>query len=182
MKIWYIFFLIALCLFTCGSADDVKDIYISAAYQPSVERLEQIFKETIAPSNSVIYTKVPRGLIISVDEKYLFHQGEAKIKLNCICLLDTIAEILRTLPNDCVVENHTEHNDLSKSDFESDWELSVGRSCNIVQYMIQYGHIAPKRLFAMGYGQFMPFADNVAPKKGMNDRIDFVILEYEAKR
>ena len=105
---------------------------------------------------------------------------------------------MHELSNYCVVENHTEDNNLSGTIYNDDCEISLARSTNIVQYMIKYGKVPPDRLFALGYGQYMPFRGNVKSydkngvatgmaasndiKNTMNKRIDFVILEYEARR
>ena len=40
-----------------------------------------------------------------------------------------------------------------------------------------------EKVFPMGFGELMPFKDNVSNnKKGFDNRVDFVIIEYEAKR
>lgn len=180
MKNLYIVILILIVIFCSGSTDSIINIAVS--YQPNVEKLETMFKAVLPENKGIIFTKVPRGLIISVDERYFFNDGEARIKESSLCILDRIIYQLKTLPNYCVVENHTEKNNFENSDYNEDWELSVSRSANIVEYMMKYGKVPGEQLFALGYGQFMPFRDNVAPTEGINNRIDFVILEYEARR
>ncbi len=125
---------------------------------------------------------MPRGLIISIDEKYFFNDGEARIKESSLCILDIIIANLRSLNNYCVVESHTENNNFENSDYNEDWEISVSRSANIVEYMMKYGKLPREQLFALGFGEFMPFRDNVSVVSDLDKRIDFVILEYEAKR
>lgn len=167
-------------IFCSGFEDSIINIAVS--YQPNVEKLETMFKAVLPEVKGVVYTKVPRGLIISIDERYFFNDGEARIKESSLCILDRIIYQLREIPNYCVVEDHTEKNNFENSDYNEDWELSASRSANIVEYMMKYGKVSAKQLFALGYGEFMPFRDNVAPIEGINNRIDFVILEYEAKR
>lgn len=162
--------------------NDIKNIYVSASFQPNVDKLEQNFKTRINLDKGVIFTKVPRGLVISFDEKIFFNNGEARIKERSLYILDVLAEGLRKIPNDCVIEDHTNEQAVSTSDYNSDWELSMARAGNITQYLINCGAIDSKRIFALGYGEFMPFKDNVSPQNGMDERIDVVILEYEAKR
>lgn len=167
-------------IFCSGFTDAIINIAVS--YQPSVEKLETLFQAVLPKNKGVIYTKVPRGLIISIDERYFFNEGEARIKESSLCILDRIIYQLQTLPNLCVVEGHTGNNNFENSGYSADWELSISRSANIVDYMMKYGKLPKERLFALGYGEFMPFRDNVAPIEGNDFRIDFVILEYEAKR
>lgn len=180
-----IFFLILVVFFCTGYSESVTDIFVS--YQPNVDRLETIFKTYLPSSIEIVYTKVPRGLIISINEDCFFNDGEARIKESSLIILDTISAVISKLSNYCIVENHTEANNLKDSYYDENWELSLVRADNIIQYMILYGKVPSEKLFALGYGEFMPFKDNVAPLNKQicynpDKRIDFVILEYEAKR
>lgn len=198
MKYLYTIFLILIIIFCTGHTYwDDKDLPVS--YQPNTDKLETVFRTALPLKDGIIFTKVPRGLIVSIDERYFFSDGEARIRESSLCILDRIIVLLHELSNYCVVENHTEDNNLIGSDYDNDCEISLARSTNIVQYMIKYGKVPPERLFALGYGQYMPFRGNVksydaaqgvptgmavsksTPNK-MNKRIDFVILEYEARR
>ena len=117
------------------------------------------------------------NLIISIDEKCFFNKGEVRIKESSLDILDAISYMLVKLPNYCVIENHTE-----ESDFTKNWELSVSRASNLAEYMIKYRKLPIEKVFSLGFGETMPFKDNVAPENGLNNRIDFVIIEYEARR
>ncbi len=178
MRKIYLFILILILIF-CTGASDEQVIDASVSYQSKAQRLEAVFRASMPVKDGIIYTKVPRGLIVSINEKYFFNKGEARIKESSLCILDTIAELLHRLSNYCVIENHTEEfiND------ENNWELSLSRSSNIAEYMINSGKLPPAQLFTLGYGQYMPFKDNVSAKQsGFDSRVDFVILEYEVRR
>lgn len=198
MRYLYTIFLIFIMIF-CTGISNVDDDILAVSYQPKADKLEAIFKTALPLKEGIVFTKVPRGLIVSIDEKYFFSDGEARIKESSLCILDRIIMLLHELSNYCVVENHTEGNNLADTVYNDDCEISFARSTNIVQYMIKYGKIPPDRLFALGYGQYMPFRGSVKSydsDKGvptgpaasqktankMNNRIDFVILEYEARR
>ena len=128
----------------------------------------------------VVYTKVPRGLIVSMDENILFNSCNSKIKEEALYILDDIAEVLKGLSNFCVIENHIQKTCI---DGLENWELSMMRSANITEYLIKFKNVSQEQLFDIGYGQFMPFRENVNPQiDGLNNRIDFVIINYEAKR
>ena len=197
MRYLYTIFLIFIMIFCTGISNSKRD-FLPVSYQPKTDKLETIFKSALPLKDGIVFTKVPRGLIVSIDERYFFSDGEARIKESSLCILDRIIILLHELSNYCVVENHTEDNNLSGTIYNDDCEISLARSTNIVQYMIKYGKVPPDRLFALGYGQYMPFRGNVKSydkngvatgmaasndiKNKMNKRIDFVILEYEAKR
>jgi len=177
LKNLYPVILIFIIIFCSG----FSDVFIS--YQPNVDRLEAAFKTFMPLKNGVIYTKVPRGLIVSIDEDIFFSEGDARIKESSLYVLDTIILLLQKLSNYCVIENHTEDNYSDCGLYKENWELSIARSVNLADYMIVYGKIPAEKLFSLGYGEYMPFKDNVSANvKGPDNRVDFVILEYEAKR
>ncbi len=162
MKKLYLIILILIAIFCSGY---------------NIEKLESVFKQVMPQKCGVLYTKVPRGLIISIDEKCFFNKGEVRIKESSLDILNIISAILTELPNYCVIENHTEEDDYTKN-----WELSVSRASNLAEYMVKYRKLPIEKVFSLGFGESMPFKDNVAPKNGLNNRIDFVIIEYEARR
>ncbi len=177
MRNIYLITLILILFFCTGFSDPVADISVS--YQSGVDKLEEVFKASLLLNkNDIMFTKVPRGLIVSINEKYFFNTNQTRIKESALPVIDTIIDLLQGLSNYCVIEDHTEEMSFNNKN----WELSLVRSANIAEYMITKGKISAERIFFLGYGQYMPFRDNVAPRKGMNNRIDFVILEYESKR
>lgn len=180
MRNLYIIFLIYILLFCSGNTHFLTDISVS--YQPKTDKLEAVFKSSLPVKEGIVYTKVPRGLILSIDEKYFFNKGDARLKESSLKILDIIIMNLKNLSNYCIVEDHTENGVLDGGKYKENWELSMARSDNIVEYMADYGKLPARQLFALGFGEYMPFKDNVAPKKGMNNRVDFVIIQYESKR
>lgn len=170
MKKLYLIILILISILCSG-------FNLTISYQPEVDKLEALFKSVVPLRCGIMYTKVPRGLIISIDEKCFFNKGEVRIKESSLDILDAISYLLAKLPNYCVIENHTEEDDFTKN-----WELSISRASNLAEYMIKYRKLPIEKVFSLGFGETMPFRDNVAPKNGLNNRIDFVIIEYEAKR
>ena len=92
MKNLYLIFFILILILCTGFSNSTIDISVS--YQPSIEVLEQIFKTYMPIKQGVIYTKVPRGLIISVDENKFFSNGDARIKESSLYILSTIFNCL----------------------------------------------------------------------------------------
>lgn len=141
-----------------------------------------MFEDVMPKGTVIIYTKVPRGLIVSVDEDTLFSDEDIAIKAKGTGILDAIVKVLKELDNECTVESHTENHNYDDSLYKSDWELSTARAGNIVDYLVYSGGISSRRLFALGYGEVMPFKGNVSTQEGFNKRIDFVIFDYEISR
>ncbi len=128
---------------------------------------------------AAIYTYVPRGLVVSIDENLFFDGTNEKISRHGLLILNSIADVINSVDNICVVESHTRDLDKFKSGIYSDnWELSLARANNIALYFIRCKKVNPEKLFPIGYGAFMPFHDNVSYTGDLNCRIDFVFLDY----
>jgi len=183
LKFLYIFVFTVLYFFNCCYADEIQNIYVSTSYRPALDTLEELFKENLDIKKGIIYTKVPRGLVISIHEDYFFNNGDARIKESSLSTLAIIARVLNSIPNRCVIEDHTEGNDLTCTKFTYEYELSIARAANIVNYMLKCENLPWIKAFGIGYGEFMPFRDNVSSKGPMMDkRVDFVIIEYSTTR
>jgi len=150
------------------------------AKQISVDNIEKIFKNNLPECNEIIYTKVPRGLIISIDEKVFFDECELNIKENSFYILDILAGIIKNLPNRFIIEDHV-RNECTEN--LAPWEISMIRASNISEYFLKYKGISNEQIFDIGFGGFMPFKDNVTGGAApLNNRVDFIIIEYEVKR
>ena len=170
MKYLKIFLLIFVSFFCSGYSEDIIAL--------SVDRLEKFFSSSFPVRQGVYYTKVPRGLIISVDENLFFNDCNFELKDGAYYILDEFADLLKTLPNFCVIENHVQKEPCGLEN----WELSMMRSSSIAEYLVKEKNVPSEKIFDIGFGETMPFRDNVAPKDGLDNRVDFVIIEYEAKR
>lgn len=156
---------------------------IYAAYDiGNMSDVERLFKERVKTDGKIIFTHVPRGLIVSIDENVFFKPGHEKIRCSGLPVLDEISLILHEVGKSCVIEGHTENANPDISSYKNNWELSLARANNITMYLMRCTKISPEKLFPIGYGDFMPFIDNVSNTPGMDNRIDFVILYYEASR
>ena len=64
--------------------------------------------------------------------------------------------------------------------FTSNWELSAARALAAVHYLVDKAGVDPRRLGAVGYGEFRPIADNATPEgRAKNRRIAITILADE---
>ena len=147
-----------------------------------MKAIEELFKNTVKPNGAMYFTYVPRGLIVSIDENVFFNKAQEKLKRDGLCVLDSIGAVLAQTDKSCVIEGHTESADPESSSFKANWELSLARAHSITMYLMRYLKISPERLYCIGYGEFMPYVDSVSKDAEMNNRIDFVIIDYRAER
>ena len=186
MKLFGLLLLIFSLQLSCVSfagETDLNTIFVSTAVNNKAVMIKSMLEESLPPDTPVIYTIVPRGLVVSIEEGVFFQGGSINIKKSAVPALDAIISVLNAIGNNCTIESHTEGHDSQKGDFHSNWEISMARANSITDYIVYCGKISPDRLFSLGFGDMMPFKDNVSTtKKGFDRRIDFVIFDYEEKR
>jgi chemotaxis protein MotB len=110
----------------------------------------------------------PEGLAISANSKWLeikiparmlFPSGSRSLLASSIPLLQRLAETLATLPNELVVQGHTDDQPIRNGQFPSNWELSTARAAAVARVFEEEG-IDPARLSAVGFGPNRPVAAN----------------------
>ena len=180
------FILLIFCLQLqafASCADDVKTIFVSAAVNNRAIDVKKKFEQVLPPGTAVVYTVVPRGLIVSIREDTFFGGESIYIKRSGADILNGIAAVLKEIENNCTVESHTEGHITGRNDINSNWEISMARANSIADYLSDCGKIPVERVFPLGYGDVMPFKGNVsATKAGFDKRVDFVIFDYEYNR
>lgn len=143
-----------------------------------LEELKVLFNEIIAKNENIKYLQDGRGLILRLNNSILFDAGSADIKKDAIVTIDEIIDTIAKIDNNIIVEGHTDSTPIKNKKFPSNWELSTARATNIIAYMIKSKKIAPKRLSAVGYGEYMPVADNTSNEgRLLNRRVDIIILK-----
>src|SRR5688500_18653424 len=128
-------------------------------------------------SGSVDVGASREGIVISLAGNMLFDSGKSDLKPRGMTLLDTLAERLKTMPNEIRVEGHTDNIPIATPLYPSNWELSSARATTVGRYLAEHSEIAPERLIAAGYGEFRPVAPNDSREgRARNRRVDLVVL------
>jgi chemotaxis protein MotB len=103
--------------------------------------------------------------------------GKVKIRESSLPLLRELAALLKKHPEcEFVIEGHTE--DIpTKRTYPSNWELSTARALAILRCLEREG-IAPEKMSAVGYGEYLPRADNSTPEgRRANRRVEVLVLK-----
>lgn len=133
------------------------------------EKLEQMMKK----ENVEATVKVTKdGIVFSMGEKdrAYFESGRADITQAGKDVLDKVYPIIKDMPNDIVIEGHTDNTPIHNSQFDSNWELSTARSTNVVKYFVKDRGMAPQKMAAIGYGEYKPLAPNDTPENRAKNR------------
>ncbi|MCW3488738.1 flagellar motor protein MotB [Dethiobacter alkaliphilus] len=119
-----------------------------------------------------------RGVVLEIQDRLLFDTGRAEIRSEARELLVKVAGILANVPNQIIVEGHTDNVPIQTAQYPSNWELSVDRAVRVVRYLSERQGIDPERFLATGYGEFQPVASNETVQgRAKNRRVNIVISE-----
>jgi chemotaxis protein MotB len=135
-------------------------------------------------SKDVTISQLQGKLTVNILDRVMFDSGEADLKPAGAAVLRKVAEVLAQHPNLKVhVIGHTDNVPIraaARHRFPSNWELSTARATAAVRFLTEIAGVDPRRLGAVGYGEFRPVADNATSEgRARNRRIAITILSEE---
>ncbi|HID95627.1 MAG TPA: flagellar motor protein MotB [Candidatus Latescibacteria bacterium] len=119
-----------------------------------------------------------KELIINISNPIMFDLGRADLKPEIRPLLDKIAAVIEYSKSNVKIEGHTDDLPIRTSRFPSNWELSTARAVNVLRYFVDKARIDPKRLSAVGYGQYHPLFPNDSEEHRARNRRAVIRIEY----
>jgi chemotaxis protein MotB len=180
-----------------AQAENQKDKDQIAALQSKVADLEQE-KDTAAQmakglenemradleSKDVTISNLQGKLTVNILDHVMFDSGEAILKPAGESVMRKIAAILAGHPRLKIhVIGHTDNVPIrpeARNRFASNWELSTARALAAVHFLTEKAGVDPRRVGAVGYGEYRPLADNAtAEGRARNRRIAITILPDE---
>jgi chemotaxis protein MotB len=131
-------------------------------------------------SKDVTISELRGKLTVNILDRVLFDSGEADLKPEGQKVLEQIAGVLTQHTNRQIhVIGHTDDVPIYRK-FASNWELSTARATAAVRFLQDRAGVNPRRLGALGYGEFHPIAPNTtAEGRAKNRRIEVVVLPEE---
>lgn len=119
-----------------------------------------------------------RGLVISiVTDKVVFAKGQAELSDAATHVMQGVADALKQVPNQVMVEGHTCNLPVASAKYASNWELSTARATMVVRFFIEKCSIPAARLSAAGYADSKPLVPNSSDKnRALNRRVDVIVL------
>lgn len=155
---------------------------VSAAASTALKKISGQIKQAMKSLIDQDLVKVRQGkgwLEIELKANILFPSGSAALTEEALPVLRKVAEVLAKHPNPVQVEGHTDNLPIHSLVYPSNWELSAARAASVVQFFAQVG-MDPKRMAAIGYGEYRPVADNAtAEGRSKNRRVALVVLATE---
>jgi chemotaxis protein MotB len=155
-----------------------------ATVEREVRSLEQTRRDIVAAlrrnklRGSVRFRYDERGLVVSVvTDEVLFAADLALLSAVGAKVVDTLAPVLRDIPNDLLVEGHTNTVPVAPKYFPTEWELSTARATAVVRHLIDSGRVTPRRLSAAGYADQRPLIPGTSARANrLNRRVEIVVV------
>ncbi len=128
-------------------------------------------------AGAAAFRREDRGLVVTIlTDDLLFDTGSSSLRPEGKAVLDTLAPVLRDLPNHVAIEGHTDSRPLHSSS-KTNWELSTERSTSVLRYLLERHGLAPERVSASGYADQRPLAANDSDEhRALNRRVEVVVL------
>lgn len=119
-----------------------------------------------------------RGIVIQVTNQLLFGEGQVELTEEGRTFLGNVATLIQAPSledRQLRVEGHTDT--IPAESYDSNWQISVLRSSNVVETFVNEYGIDPNRMSAVGFGPYRPIATNETPEgRSENRRVEIVIL------
>lgn len=127
--------------------------------------------------SSVEFNIGERGLTVRlVSTETFFEPNSDTLTASVVSVLDAVAPPLRDSTYRISIEGHADHRE-PISPFPTNWELSSGRSVQVLRHMVEANGMPVERVASVGYGSAHPLAAGVTPDElALNRRVDVVAL------
>ncbi len=149
------------------------------------DKLQKYMQERGLAEGAQVNISAQKIRVVFGEKAVLFASGKADLDETAISVLDSVAEMLLTLPetNTIIIEGHTDNVPIHTKEFANNWELSIARAMSVLNYFVNVKKIPPERFTIAGYGEFKPVtlstdiarANDTEEKRAKNRRIELVI-------
>jgi chemotaxis protein MotB len=161
----------------------------TSATKDELQAMQSQLQSYISSNNlqNKVQTKITRDgkkrelVITLLSDKQLYDSGKADLKPETKKILDEVYRQLKGRANEVRVEGNTDNVPISNDQFPSNWELSAARATGVARYFVEDDGLAPRRISALGYGEYRPkFLNDTPAHQAANRRVDVVILDTDA--
>jgi chemotaxis protein MotB len=162
--------------------EDFADVELAAAQtefdelSALRERLRKVLADNALEAD-VTFTIDERGLTIGlVSAETFFTTNSTTLSSKAVRILDALGSVLVTAPNEISVEGHADVRG-SVAPFPTNWELSAGRSTQVLRHLVESSGLPPTHVKSVGFGDTRPVATGSSPAAlAQNRRVDIVVL------
>lgn len=145
----------------------------------AVDRMvEELTQQDIVDQVQVFWDK--NGVRFVMQDQVLFEPGTSELRPQFVPVIEAVMKVLRTYPvEELRIEGHTDNTPISSARYPTNWELSVDRATRVLRYVEAASIWEPRRLVAVGFGEFRPAVPNNSDgNRSRNRRVEL----YAARR
>jgi chemotaxis protein MotB len=119
-----------------------------------------------------------RGLVLSLVSRHVvFEPNLATLSARGRLVVDTLAPVLRDLPDPLEIDGHTNQVKVKPKFYPTDWELSAARAVTVLRHLTEADRVPATRMTASAFGHEKPLIDPKKPgAQALNKRVDIVVL------
>ncbi len=146
------------------------------------KQLDKLQKELqeLADREKLTLQKLNQYSVLTLPNTLVFSSGSAMLSGEGMTLIGKIADILKRYPDyEIRIEGHTDNKQIKpefQHKFASNWELSSARATTVVRHLVTSYKMDPRKLGAVGYGEYRPIASNDKEEgRSKNRRVEFHI-------
>ncbi|MGF9910058.1 OmpA family protein [Brevibacillus porteri] len=163
-----------------GSEDTVNvpkpPMGLSDPSERDMETVRNQLSSALAELN-LDYEETEEGLRIRLPETILFTSGSADLQAQGKQVVGTVAGVLKRFEHKVRIEGYTDDVPISRSSYQSNWELSSARAISVMREMVDAHSLPASRFTVAGLGEYKPLVDNSnAENRAKNRRVEIVIL------
>jgi len=131
--------------------------------------------EAEVASGQIEIEQLRDGLRLNMTQDVLFASGSSEVNAAGRAVLAKVAERLRLVPHNVVVQGYTDDVPIHSTRFPTNWELAGGRAARVVRILEEYG-VDAVRLSAVSRGETHPRDSNATPEgRARNRRIEITL-------
>jgi chemotaxis protein MotB len=105
-----------------------------------------------------------------------FDIGKAELRQQLKPLLAKIGEVLIQTRGEIIIAGHTDNVPLTGGLFGSNLGLSMARAGSVAEFLLRSSAIDPKRVSAMGFGEYRPLTSNDTEEgRQKNRRVEIIV-------
>ncbi len=146
------------------------------------DNFEEKMKETVQTtelSSLIQMQSNERKVKLVLPEGVLFTSGSATLKEPAKKILAPMADELKKVNKDIIIEGHTDNVPIKSGKYTSNWELSMARAYSVLVFFSEQG-IPAKNLAGLGYGDNRPIGDNATMEgRAKNRRIEISLMKSD---
>jgi chemotaxis protein MotB len=115
------------------------------------------------------------GTTLAIKGNLLFDRDSASLKNDSFEKVNTIAALIKNIPNEIVITGYTDSRPVETAPFRSNWALSAARAMAVMNYLAFRG-VDYKRMRAYGMGPEHPVSSNSTEAgRNINSRVEITI-------